>query len=1001
MMQVKYLKFIKAPVLLIGLFFAVISQTVFSLPEEGVVSSGDAIISSNHAQLEINQQSHKTVIDWRSFNIEANEQTTFIQPSSDSVALNRINSNTASEINGRLIANGKLILINQNGIFFGKTANVDVNGLIATTANISNEKFMQQETINDFMLFDQPGGKTAEITNQGTITAKDGLVGLVAPNIMNEGLIIAKAAKVQLASGEIFALDLYGDSLINIAVSENLENQLLINSGKIIADGNQIALTAAAGKQLINSLIINSGALQARSVTNENGEIIIMAEGRNAVMNNRSELKGVKSGTSKVMISGLIDVTGLQQNESGGEVKILGDNIVLFEKAVIDASGNSGKCNTTLGLDPSAKRIGSAGGEILIGGDYLGKGKVPCATTLLVEPDVKIYSDSNKVGDAGRIIFWSDEVNNFSGQVYARSLGGSEANNYGNGGFVEVSGRKTLILHHGYSANLMAVNGAFGTLFLDPTAITINQAFLTNNNTADISISADDVNFDLASNTFNLGNDFNFTINSKTLVVTTGGVLNTNRTNAGGNININTESGAVDLSQLTFNAQNGAKVTINTTGTTTLGKITAGSLLVNAVGSASDIIIPATVQLTATSTTNPLILVAGGSFINNNVEGFSPLNLTGTGARWLLFIGDYNRNVGNRKPFLGIYTPLYEQVYDNNALPTAQGNLIAYAVSRNLIGTYDDRTVLNPVGQTNKQVTVTSLSIAGADAGNYRLVNTDKSLQTTVTGYVGTITPKPMVVTLDSTQKVSKTYDGTTAATLKDENYVLYDIVTVNGVTDDVKLTNHTVGSYNDIKAGTYANAVASGVPNPGPINYQGVSVSGIQLTGSDSVNYNLTSNSISSSNVGYIAPKAVTASLTGNVSKTYDNSTNIPTNQFNPANNFAVEEVLTADVGNVGVDVAKASARFVDENVGNSKAVTVANISLTGSAAGNYVLQTSIASGNIGTITPKSVVVNLVDNNGASIVSKNYDGNTSAVVYHDNYLLDGSYPTDDVFLNN
>jgi filamentous hemagglutinin family protein len=592
----QYLKFIKTLSKVIICFCIVILHIAHANPEGGVVSSGNAVINSSQSQVEITQQSPKAVIDWQSFNIEANEQTRFIQPSNDAIALNRIHSNTASEIKGQLTANGKLILINQNGILFGQTAKIDVNGLIATTANISNDKFMQQDVAanSNLLMFDEPGIKDSKIINEGQITAKDGLVGLIATHVVNAGLIIAKAAKVHLASGETFALDLYGDNLIKVAISEDLEKQLLLNSGKIVADGNQIALTAAAGKQVVNSLIANSGALQAKSVANQNGEIIIMAEGSNAVINNATELKGIKSGESKVLVSGTIDVSGLEPGESGGKVQILGDNIALIENAMINASGHSGKYNTTLGLDYSAKRIGSAGGEILVGGDYLGKGKVPAAKMLTVEPTVTVYSDSNEIGDAGRIIFWSDGVNKFNGKVYARSLSGIIGNNYGNGGFVETSGKQLIV--NGY-VDLAAANGSTGTYLLDPSTISIlsnsavvdpnasqqlaydvggsgntelNANYLESQN-ADLLILADDVILNLNNDTINLTNNHQLVINARnSMTVTSGGNIFTD----GGNITIRLDQNNLDLSNLTLKADNSGKVKVYVVnGTLTLGDV--------------------------------------------------------------------------------------------------------------------------------------------------------------------------------------------------------------------------------------------------------------------------------------------------------------------------------------------------------------------------------------------------------------------------------------------
>ena len=206
-------------------------------PVGGVVSAGSATITQSGNTLDINQTSNKAVINWRGFNIAPGETTQFNQPSSGALALNRVNSNSASQIDGALKANGDIIIINQNGVMFGAGAAVNVNGLIATTANISNNDFMNA---TGPLNFNMPGNPNASIINNGTITAAQaGLVGLVAPNVVNNGTITANLGKVQLASGDTATIDMYGDGLMSVAVSNAVTSQLVANKGIIEAGGWQ------------------------------------------------------------------------------------------------------------------------------------------------------------------------------------------------------------------------------------------------------------------------------------------------------------------------------------------------------------------------------------------------------------------------------------------------------------------------------------------------------------------------------------------------------------------------------------------------------------------------------------------------------------------------------------------------------------------------------------------------------------------------------------------
>src|ERR1700722_5037164 len=121
---------------------ALLTQNVLAAPSGGTVSGGAATITHSGSVTDITQSTGRAIIDWRSFNIAAGETVKFLQPSSSSVALNRISGAAPSSIYGVLTANGTVILVNPDGILFGPGSRVDVGGLVATTANISNADFM-------------------------------------------------------------------------------------------------------------------------------------------------------------------------------------------------------------------------------------------------------------------------------------------------------------------------------------------------------------------------------------------------------------------------------------------------------------------------------------------------------------------------------------------------------------------------------------------------------------------------------------------------------------------------------------------------------------------------------------------------------------------------------------------------------------------------------------------------------------------------------------------
>ena len=125
----------------IGLYLGV-SLTLndaYANPQGGNVVAGQVTIMNTSNLTSINQSTNKAIINWQSFNINSNEHTKFIQPSKSSWTLNRVGGVDPSSILGKLSANGQIMLVNPAGIVFGQGSSVDVAGIVATTANISNQ----------------------------------------------------------------------------------------------------------------------------------------------------------------------------------------------------------------------------------------------------------------------------------------------------------------------------------------------------------------------------------------------------------------------------------------------------------------------------------------------------------------------------------------------------------------------------------------------------------------------------------------------------------------------------------------------------------------------------------------------------------------------------------------------------------------------------------------------------------------------------------------------
>src|SRR5436190_934394 len=191
-------------------------------PEGGTVVGGAATISGQgSSHVIVNQSSQNAIVNWNTFNVGAGERAQFIQPSTSAATLNRVTGGLGpSQILGTIDANGRVFLVNRDGIIFGAGAVINTAGFLATTADIKNDDFMAGR-----YNFSIPGRPDASIVNSGTITATSGgFAALVAPGVRNSGTITANLGSVTLGAGNTFTmnLDFYGDKLITLGIGDQI-----------------------------------------------------------------------------------------------------------------------------------------------------------------------------------------------------------------------------------------------------------------------------------------------------------------------------------------------------------------------------------------------------------------------------------------------------------------------------------------------------------------------------------------------------------------------------------------------------------------------------------------------------------------------------------------------------------------------------------------------------------------------------------------------------------
>ena len=334
-----------------------------TLPGGARVAAGQASISQSGSAMQIQQASARAAIDWQSFSIGSAASVTFNQPSASAIALNRVLGTDASQIFGRLSANGQVFLLNPNGILFARGAQVDVGGLLASTLGMQVDDFMAGRTTL------RGDGASGSILNQGALRALPrGYVALIAPAVANEGTIETPRGTTALAAAGAATMSFLADGLVQVRVDEGALSAEIANRGAIRADGGAVLLTARARDSLGRAVVSTSGIVQARSVENVNGVIRLSGGEVRLEAGSVTSASGVTGGSISIesaagltQLAGTIEAKG--EGGEGGAVTVNADRLI--NSGLTDASGAAGgsiaiEANRYLGAG-TLKASGTAG----------------------------------------------------------------------------------------------------------------------------------------------------------------------------------------------------------------------------------------------------------------------------------------------------------------------------------------------------------------------------------------------------------------------------------------------------------------------------------------------------------------------------------------------------------------------------------------------------------------------------------------------------------------
>jgi filamentous hemagglutinin family protein len=354
-----------------------------------------------------------SIIEFERFNIPKRGFVRFDQPGVDATVLNRVVGPGASLIQGTLMANGQVFLVNPSGVTFGPGARVNVGALYAVSGQISNADF--RRGIRNFT--DLSGA----VVNEGVIRAEGG-AHLVGSSVQNSGSIIASRGVVTLTAGDNVFLAEQGSSVMVRIDAPGATSETVLP-----APGGGVGVENT-GTVAGSTVLFSTGDLHSLAIRNEGR---VTATGGSVTIDSAGAARN----------SGVIDASDTSAGGIGGEVRLLGETVV--QTGVIDASGDR------------------AGGLVMVGGSFRGQGPERNADTTVITGDSVIRADAVTSGDGGRIAIWGTDGAYVGGEISTRqgALGGT-------GGFVETSSDALLL-------SARVDTGVGGAFLVDPVDLTI------------------------------------------------------------------------------------------------------------------------------------------------------------------------------------------------------------------------------------------------------------------------------------------------------------------------------------------------------------------------------------------------------------------------------------------------------------------------------------------------------------------------------------------------
>ncbi|MET0379463.1 MAG: YDG domain-containing protein, partial [Spongiibacteraceae bacterium] len=336
-------------------------------------------------------------------------------------------------------ANGQVYLINPNGVLFGQGAQVNVGALVASTLDLNDAALT-----GDKRSFS--GNGAGSVINRGAINAiEGGYVALLGNQVGNEGVITAPSGAVALGAGSAATLTFSNNSLVGMQVDASVLNSQADNGGLIRADGGIVVMTAGAKDSLLASVVNNTGVIEARTVENRDGSIVLLG--------------GMQAGT--VNVAGTLDASAADGG-NGGFIETSAAHVQVAGDAKITTAAAMGLAGTWL-IDPVDFTIAASGGDITGAAlsSNLGSGNVVIQSTTGSAGTLGDVNVNDAVTwSANKLTLNAQNNININANLNASSSA-SLALEYGQGAVA--AGNTSSVVTHGASVNLPASTTNFTT----------------------------------------------------------------------------------------------------------------------------------------------------------------------------------------------------------------------------------------------------------------------------------------------------------------------------------------------------------------------------------------------------------------------------------------------------------------------------------------------------------------------------------------------------------